>query len=209
VAKAGQLTTIPRLPRPGEGAVVEVARRQVSKPDGSTGLELGIDLSLAPVPERRYVADVAGLTYEDDVLQMFFGQRKITKAGTLRSLIVIQMTSTASRQFIKTLVGFEPGFRKWLNENGIGRQLTSIEEEPEQTVTLFANMIGLAFAGREACLDYYHASPFSLHQVQQNKKMAVEPVVRVILASGLLLPMIDKLHDFETMFPKEQGSSDE
>ena len=70
-------------------------------------------------------------------------------------------------------------------------------------------MIGLAFAGREACLDYYHASPFSLHQVQQNKKMAVEPVVRVILASGLLLPLIDKLHEFEIMFPKEQGSSDE
>ncbi len=198
-----------RLPRPGEGTVVELARRQVPRPDGSTGLELNLDLGLAPVPERRYVADVAGVTYEDDVLQMFFGQKKVAKSPALRSLIVVQMTSTATIQFIKTLVGFEPGFRKWLSENGVARQLTSIEEEPEQTVTLFANMIGLAFAGREACLDFYHASPFSLHQVQQNKKMAVEPIVRVILASRLLLPIIDKLHELEPMLPKEQGLSDE
>ena len=57
-----------------------------------------------------------------------------------------------------------------MSENGIVQHLTSIEEEPEQTVTLFANIIGLAFAGREACLDFYHASPFSLHQVRQNKE---------------------------------------
>lgn len=200
---------MPRLPRAGEGIVVELARRQVSSPDGSTALELNLDLNLAPVPERRYVADVAELSYEGDVLQMIFGQKKITKSENLRSLIVIQMTSTATTQFIGTLAGFEPGFRKWMSENGIVQHLTSIEEEPEQTVTLFANIIGLAFAGREACLDFYHASPFSLHQVRQNKKMAVEPVVRVILGSGLLLPIIDQLHELEPQFPKEKGISDE
>jgi len=119
------------------------------------------------------------------------------------------MTSTAVGQFMKTLVGFEPGMRKWLVDNAIGGELTEIEEEPEQTVTLFANMIGLAFAGREACMDFYHASAFSMHQANQNRKMAVESVVRVILGSGLLLPLLDRLHELEESLPKERGPSDE
>jgi hypothetical protein len=209
MAKSGQLSTVQRMPRPGEGAVVELARRQVTRPDGTSGLELNLDLGLAPVPEKRYVADIVGITYEIGVLQMLFGQRKIARDSALRSLIVVQMTSTAVGQFIKTLGGFEPGMRKWLEDNDIRAELTQIEEEPEQTVTLFANMVGLAFAGREACMDYYHASAFSIHQANQNRKMAVEPVVRVILGSGLLLPLIDKLHELESTFPKERGPSDE
>jgi hypothetical protein len=209
MAKSGQLSVVQRSPRPGEGAIVEVARRQVTNPDGSTGLELGLDLAVAPVPEKRYIADIVSLTFEDGVVQMLFGQRKITRSAALRSLVVIQMTSTATAQFIKTLIGFEPTARKWLEENDIHWKLGTIEEEPEQTVTLFANIIGLAFAGREACMDFYHASAFSLHQVQQNRKMAVEPVVRVILASGLLLSLIDKLHEIEPTLPKERDQSHE
>lgn len=205
MAKTGTVSAVQRMPRPGEGAVVELARRPVTRPDGSTGLELNIDLALAPVPEKRYVADVASLNYADGVLQMLFGQRKIARSDALRSLIVVQMTSTAAGQFVKTLAGFEPGVRTWLEQNSIRSQLSNIEEEPEQTVTLFANMIGLAFAGREACMDFYHASAFSLHYVQQNRKMAVEPVVRVIVGSGLLLALIDRLHEFEPTFPKERG----
>jgi hypothetical protein len=209
MAKTGQISTIARPPRPGEGTVVELARKQISHPDGSSGVELAIDLSIAPVPERRYVADVAALTYDEGMVQFLFGQKKIGKSGALRSLIVLQMTSLAVGQFAKTLIAVEPGLRKWIEQNGNHGELANIEEEPDQTVTLFANMVGLAFAGPEACVDFYHASAFSIHFAQQNKKMAVDPVVRVILNSGLMIRMIDKLHALEPNFPKGQGLTDE
>jgi hypothetical protein len=205
MAKGEGLTQVQRLPRQGEGAVVELSRRQVTHPDGTTSLELNMDLALAPVPEKRYVADVASITYADDVLQILFGQKKIGQSDELRSLIVVQMTSTAARQFLKTLTTWEPGARKWAELNDIHAELTEVEKEPPQTVTLFANIVGLAFAGREACMDFYHASPFALHYVQQNKKMSVEPVVRVMLGTGLALALVDKIRDVSAKFSIERG----
>jgi hypothetical protein len=203
--KSEVLSQVQRMPRQGEGAVVELARRQVTHPDGAISLELNLDLAMAPVPEKRYVADVASVIYADDVVQLLFGQRKVGRIEALRSLIVVQMTSTAAGQFLKTLATWEPGARQWLDLNGIRAQLSQIQEEPEQTVTLFANIVGLAFAGREACVDFYHASPFSLHYVQQNKKMAVEPVVRVMLTTGLAIALVDRVREISAAFPAERG----
>ena len=205
MAKSEVLTQVQRLPRQGEGAVVELSRRQVAHPDGTSSLELNMDLALAPVPEKRYVADVASIIYATDVLQLLFGQKRIGRSDTLRSLIVVQMTSTAAGQFLRTLTTWEPGARKWIELNDIHAELSEIENEPEQTVTLFANIVGMAFAGREACIDFYHASPFSLHYVQQNKKMSIESVVRVMLGTGLAIALVDKIREVSAKFPVERG----
>jgi hypothetical protein len=188
-----------------------MARRPITRPDGSGGLELSLDLALAPVPDRRYVAEVGSVTYDGGVVQLLFGQKKIGLSGGLRSLIVIQMTTTAVHNFLRTLDSVDPNFRIWLDLNDVHSQLMNIQEEPDQTVTLFANTVGLASAGRESCIDFYHASAFSLHYAQQNKKLAVDPVVRVILGSGLLIAMLDKLRELEPRLPvdAERGHGNE
>jgi hypothetical protein len=63
----------------------------------------------------------------------------------------------------------------------------------------------MAFAGREACIDFYHASPFSLNFVKQNKKMAIEPVVRVMFKTGLAIALVDRVREISVAFPVERG----
>src|SRR5258708_6901353 len=118
--KSDVATQVQRMPRQGEGAVVELARRQVTQPDGSTALELNLDLSMAPVPEKRYVADIASLIYEDDVVQLLFGQKKVGRHSGLRSLIVVQMTSTAASHFLRCMGLWGPSARRSLDRNTNG-----------------------------------------------------------------------------------------
>jgi hypothetical protein len=193
-------------PRHGEGVVIETARRIVPLPDGSSSFELILDFGKAPVPERKYVANVGEVTYEKDgVLYLIFGQRTVGgHARELRTIIEIAVSSVGALMFLKSL---EP-IREQLKV--LDRQAGSIDgdvaqEVPAtQTATLAANLIVIAFSGREAVMDFYHASPYVLSQLKNNGKFAVDPVVRVILPSKLLLAIISKIEGLRKEFPKEE-----
>lgn len=203
-------TTIQRVAeRPGEGAILATHRQQSVNVDGTTGIALAIDMSSAPVPERRYVADVASVVRVADSVRLIFGQSRVGN-NELRSLVVIHMPSLGIHQFLSSadeikaaMVGFAKKFRL-----SVG-QLTQIQVEPLQTVALAATIIMASVSGREACMDFYYSSPYIAYQVIRGGKFAVDPVARVMLPMNLLLAICNQLEAIKDDLPNDstEGST--
>ena len=67
-----------------------------------------------------------------------------------------------------------------------------------------ANLLVVAFSGRESVIDLYHASAFVMSQIQRGGKFAVDPVVRVFLPTGLLFSVIAQIDGFKAQFPQDE-----
>lgn len=189
--------------RPGEGTLVDVTVSKFSEPGGTSGAQLAINASNAPVPDRRYVADGFGVIADDQSAKLLFGQRLIGSKTGLRSLLVIHMSPRAVRQFLNSVDNVRnPTFEEIAEKLSITPQgQMKIDEEPEQTVALSANFALCAVSGEEATIDLYQASPFSVLAVIESQKMALDPVVRVDLPSAVFMGLIRELQDVAKRFP--------
>ena len=56
-----------------------------------------------------------------------------------------------------------------------------------------ANVVAVAFSGREACMDFYYTSPQVIAAVQKGGEFQSSPQVRVILTSRQLMAVYDEL----------------
>jgi hypothetical protein len=128
--------------------------------------------------------------------RLIFGQSKVTGDG-LRSLIIVHMPAYGAHQFLRSTPDMLKTAKKFMQQNQLTvGSLTEINEEPNQTVALAANLIAASYSGTEACMDFYHASPFVVMQVKAGGEFAADPVVRVSLPMVLLYAICEKL---ETM----------
>jgi len=198
--KIAQIT--PRL-RDGEGVVVTTTRRMIPRPDGTTSFEMSADMGDAPVPERRYVADIACVSYRDGTIYLVFGQRKLV-GNRLRTMVVLTMSSLGVLNFLKACEGIAPAVLTKFLAPDLVLKPDDFEEEPSQVVDLAANIIVAGFSGREACFDFYFVSPYVLGQLAQGGKLAVDPVVRVILQSGLASAIVQSLQALKEQFPQDE-----
>jgi hypothetical protein len=204
VSKKDEIVSAVRVgARPGEGAALSVSRRIVPRPDGTNAVELSVDLQAAPVPERRYVADACAVLRSDDFVLLAFGQRRLVGSGC-RSLVVLSMSAEAIRSFLKTCDGFLERVAAFLERNGLARSpLLDLTEEPPQTVHLAANVVAVAQAGRESCLDLYHVSPWSIRSVSTRNQLVIDPIVRIDMPTALLVPVVEQLVRLEHELPPE------
>lgn len=181
----GKLVKNQEIIRPGEG--VRVFR--VGKAESATGSEVAIDLSHAPVPEKAYTADVGAVVATPTGIRLIFGQ---TKSGSaeLRSMIDVTFTTSAAKQFAASTTDVKASIER---ANVVKMQLAEMVNEPAQAVGMTANIAPIAFAGDDACIDFYNMSPFVAHAVKSGHDLFVQPVVRVMLPTGLLLALIERL----------------
>lgn len=184
--------------RVGEGNVLEVTRKIHSKPDGSVGFLITLDLNNAPVPDRRYVADAADAKYQNDYVYLMFWQRKIS-GDEARSMVIIVLSAASVLQFLRNADG--PVGKLLKSDRNM--PLTILGQEPAQTVCLAASIVAGAWTGSEACMDFYHASPFVISNLP-NGKLAAEPVVRVTVPTGLMAALWRKVESFKVLFPKDE-----
>jgi len=189
--------------RPGEGAILEIGRKMVPHTDGTAGFQISLDLLNAPVPERRYVADAANLTHSNGFVHLIFWQKKIT-GNEARSMVVLSLTSLAALQYLQNAGAQIAQFEKAASKLKLEGSLEKLPEEPAQTVCLAANIIATAWSGREACMDFYHASPFVMGMLAKNGKFAAEPIVRVSLSTGVLLALFRQLESLKPSFPQDE-----
>ena len=200
MAKSVKLMIAPRL-RPGEGKEIEIVRRTVSQPDGTTIFEMDLDISHAPVPDRRYLADAGTILFEGDVLRIVLGQKQLL-GSKLRSAVVVFLSAHATVNFLRSChATFLPTLREYTAKHQISDALIEIKDEPELATFVTANIILAAFSGREACLDFYDSSPFVIGIVQRGGKMALDPILRVDLGSGLLVALLDRIESLQSSFP--------
>lgn len=197
-------TTIQRVSdRPGEGEAVLVTRHHSANPDGTTTLSLAIDMSSATVPDRRYVADIASVMRNGDMVKLIFGQSKVAGQG-LRSLVVIHMAGLAVHQFLRSMPSLVKTMEDFSSQRKIAKaDLANISEEPKQTVALAATVIVASISGRDGCLDFYYSSPYVAVQVAQGGKFVVDPVARVMLPMNLLHAIYKKLESMKVDLPDD------
>jgi hypothetical protein len=202
MAKKGQQLTASRRVRPGEGVVMEGQRSVVPSASGSSMVSITVDLSSAPVPDRKYVADTGSVFNDGFSVQMCFCQRRIGRETELRSLLVIHFDYQAIANFVKANKSFVTQARAFAQAEGLPTmQLFDIVEEPTQTVALTANIMAVSHSGRDACMDLYHASPFVFHEMKNGGPFAAEPIVRVNMNTSLLVAIIAKCEELAPKLP--------
>src|SRR5579871_5094943 len=189
-------------PRPGEGVQIVFKGLTSTPMEGGVTLQaMQLDLRDAQVPERRYPADSAGIIRTDEMVRLLFGQRKLQETG-FHTLLVIHLSFLAARQFLKSMEQLAANAAEYLAKHNAGRAaLTDGRQSSEQTVALAANVVAAAFNAREACLDFYHASPFVLNELAAGGKFFAEPVVRVTLMTPLMMALYEALSAMRSQLP--------
>jgi hypothetical protein len=193
--------------RIGEGVMIDVTHHPIVGVGGQTGVAVSINLENAPVPDRRFVVDVASIQYSNETVKLLFGQQKVS-SSELRALLIIQMSPTAARQLIEAIGKMKPPLSEVFQKHGfVKEELADITEEPDQTVALAASMVAIAFTGRDACMDFYHISSFSMARVAaskaKNKQIGVEPVVRLDIRTSVVAALYEKLCNLQSRFPED------
>lgn len=189
--------------RPGEGSSsIAVDVKTFMSTGGRTVTNLAANLAGAAVPDRKYVADACAISYQRETVKIIFAQEKFDGKG-LRSAIVIHMSP---RAVVQMLGMFDGPLQQVMEENaqleGISTEsMSDFGAEPQQVAALSANLAIAAAAGREACMDFYQASPFSVGTAAQSKKLDLDGVVRVELSTALLLGVVKALRDLTNKFP--------
>lgn len=196
-------TPIHRLNKPGEGVTFGVTRTHAVDVKGSTGVLLTVDLTSAPVPDRRYAADIATVERVNDMVNLIFGQTKVG-GRDFRSLLVIHLSASAVHQFLRSVQDILPTIREYAKRSNLAKvDLTDVDQEPSQTVALTANLIAASHSGREGCLDFYYSSPWVMIQVKKGGDFAAEPIVRTTLSTGLLLAICERFESVGAELPHE------
>ncbi len=202
MSKHTQSAVVRSFIRPGEGELVPIRHTHVVNVDGTSATAMEINLGQAAVPDRKYLADVSCVVHEDHELALLFGQKRLS-GNKLRSLLIVRMPAPRVLMMLKTVSEMKsPTLAEVAKALAITTEhLPPVPEEPDQTLALASNMAMLAFSGREACLDFYHSSPFAVAAAPKAQKLAVEPVVRVEMRTGALLAMLDHIQDLASKFP--------
>lgn len=180
---------------------VEVKREIEMRPDGKSVLAVSLDLSSAPVPDRKYLADVASIISTSHSIKLLFAQNKLN--GDLRTLLVVDISSEVAQKYIKA-VDEMPGtnFQQIaaLNKQPIP-ELSIFTDEPEQTIAFKANALSGAVSGLDACLDFYYISPVAMRNFMQTDKIDIDAVVRVDMHVNLFVSLINELRKIASNYP--------
>jgi hypothetical protein len=198
------------LNRPGEGTSIDIKIESKPWVGGKTMTSIGLDLSTAPVPDRKFAADTAMvLTPHDNVLRLVFGQERFDGKG-LRSAIAVQMSRHSAANLIHAVDAITgPSYAEIVQLDKIPiEKLPNSLEEPDQAVSVSANLALSAVSGQEACIDFYEASPFAMGVAARSQRLDVDPVVRVGLRSSLFMALILEIRtrvtkEIEETKPKE------
>ncbi len=196
--------------RLGEGTSVGFVVHHSSSTDGTTSVTLQIDLNTARVPDRRYVANAAAVEHEGDRLTMIFGQGKLGGVG-YRSLLLLELSSSYIRQFVQASTGMLKSAVQYAEKHKVSRaELVTIREDvPGQTVPFAANIATAGFSGRDACMDFYYASPFSVQIAGGGGEFQADPVVRVNLPTALMISIYERLAELKDSLPDDMADSKE
>lgn len=172
-----------------EGVVIGVVRNRTAD-----GYGVQLDLSNAPVPERRFSADGGWVVPGTDIIRIVFAQYKGV-GPEVEHYVVLRVSFDGVRMFVQSMKSVSETGHAFLEKIGnppspeIDRKSISA-----QSFTLDANIIIAGYSGREACMDLYYSSPQVKVALRRGgNEYRAEPVARVMLTTRLLLDIYQEL----------------
>ena len=177
----------------GKGPV----RLRVTAVDSTTAtLEIGVDYALAPVPGLHYDADYSDVVEGRTGVVLVFG--KLRPGGKdLRTKIEIAFSA---EYFVKQVWRSSRGFHETVRRLSAGKELAAVDspQETERVQCFRSNNVFMAVLGEEAVLDFYYISPGDIHLAQKERRpdISLEPIVRVLVSTPVLLEFLEKCRPF-------------
>ena len=175
----------------------------VDSPD-SQFVTFGLDMSSAPVPQRRYMADVCAIRLANDDFKFIFGQERLDGDG-LDSALVVRFNAYAALTLLASIEEMDrPSLAVIANTCRISPQpLIEITKQPSQTAILIANLAAIAVSGFDTCIDFYYASPFAIRKSHRSEQLEVESVVRVDMRTASFIAFCAELRRLCGTLPPE------
>ncbi|RYD91483.1 MAG: hypothetical protein EOP50_14210 [Sphingobacteriales bacterium] len=138
---------------------------------------------------------------------MIFGQESAFESA-LEAVLQIRFGPSAVRSFAKSIADMDdPGLDAIVETLGLPQEsLTPVRAKPNQEAKIVANFASVAIAGFETCLDFYHASAFSVREMVKAGGLSVEPMVRVDLHTMLFSAMVNGIRDLADKLPTEANN---
>lgn len=173
------------------------------------GQQMGLNMDTAPIPPRRYSADLCKLSFSGREAKLIFGQISVFDES-LESALVIRMNPDAVMHFADSMRSMiNPTLDEVAKILSLeDESLSTISSRPLQTVSMVANVVGIAVAGHETTLDFYHASAFAIKKSQTPSlpdngfTLEVEPVVRVDMRTSLFIAVVNEINEIERIINK-------
>ena len=162
----------------------------------------GIDISSAPVPPRRYAAELADVRLLNGDTRFLFGQSYLDDTS-LESVVSVRMNPIATTQLLRSIEEMQnPGLATIAEQVGIkASPLTATFAKPQHMANMVANLAAIAVSGYETCIDFYHASAFAYKNAARTEQLEVEPVVRVDLQTAIFLSIVQRMRDLVAEMP--------
>lgn len=157
---------------------------------------VGLDVSKAPVPSRRYAAEACAVDSDGRDMRIVFVQSAVF-GDEIETALVVRMNPTAVVQYAESVTSMKSPNLTEIAEimKVVPEPLLEIKSRPHQTVKVVANLVSMAVAGHETCIDFYHASAFAVRKSEGQNKIEVEPVVRVDMSTSLFLSLNDRMQE--------------
>lgn len=159
-------------------------------------LEMGIDYGKAEVPERSYYADYcevreARLGYSLVFAKLIPGSRR------LRTKVEVAFPA---EMFRLQLWGGSREFHKTVQRLAGSAELPRVTnvEDTDKVQSFRSNNAFMGVWGEEALIDFYYLSPRDMHFVRMRQKADafLEPVVRIVMGTGLMLEFLEACRPF-------------
>jgi hypothetical protein len=174
--------------------------RFVENASGSA-VEISVAYEQAEVPERRFYADYCDVVKARSGFSLVFG-RLAPGTNTLRTQVEVSFPESLfySQFFERPQKLFESV------QEQVGKHALPAIDKPTETdkVQGFrANNVFMAILGEDAILDFYYISPSDIHLLHSGKKSGVylEPIVRIVLATALMLEFLQKARGYAEGLP--------
>jgi len=166
-------------------------------------LELWLDYAKADTPTRAYFADYVDVLEGRADITLIFG-RLIPRTEELRSQVEISFPRDS---FVGQLYRSTRDMHAGLKQNE--RRLVPAGEVAltSNAHTSRSNNVFIAIMGEEAICDFYYIAPSDLQFLKMKRRQTVplEPIVRISLATPLLLEFLDKCEALVAKMPEMES----
>ena len=172
-------------------------------------VELSVNYEKAEVPARAYFADYCDVVPGRGSISLFFGKLK-PGSSVLRNKVEIGFPEDL---FIRQV---------WKNSRKLHEKLkTEFGKHPLQPITELtdtevvqafrANNVLMLGMGEEALADFYYIAPTEIHLAlnKGRQEVALDPVIRIVLAGALLFELLEKCKPVVEFLPNFQRIMEE
>jgi hypothetical protein len=154
-------------------------------PNGHTGLVVNMDISDAPAPSAKFIADRFCISKDQQDWRIVFAQSTVDGNG-YRAMVDLHMPEADYGAMVENFLV--------IPSNHAGIKPLSFQKEPQETVALYANFGRAGYGPHGAFADFFALAPTSFGPGRSDPKdIVIEPVVRIVMAERMLFGLVDEM----------------